>query len=281
MGRNPWKRKLVRPFPQRLGAALAAAILLWPASGISQDADRTRNERLMAALVASYPDFLAGFEGNDILWKDGARMAFDDGRGAKDFETRLAEPDLEDMFYAPYPLGRSGLAPPVDIDPGRVRHQPFFARMYGDCSRGEVAGHLIDVIWLPTRSGQRLKATRINGVATRLQGVSDELDRLPAEMTRHLVPPAGTYNCRLVAGTDRQSTHGLGIAIDIAVAHADYWRWTRPGSDGRYAHRNRIPWEIVEAFERHGFIWGGKWYHYDTMHFEYRPEILAARRAAP
>jgi hypothetical protein len=30
----------------------------------------------------------------------------------------------------------------------------------------------------------------------------------------------------------------------------------------------------VEIFEKHGFIWGGRWYHYDTMHFEYRPEIL-------
>ncbi|MEJ2663631.1 MAG: M15 family metallopeptidase, partial [Spirochaetia bacterium] len=27
-------------------------------------------------------------------------------------------------------------------------------------------------------------------------------------------------------------------------------------------------------FEKYGFIWGGKWYHYDTMHFEYRPELL-------
>ena len=26
--------------------------------------------------------------------------------------------------------------------------------------------------------------------------------------------------------------------------------------------------------EKHGFIWGGRWYHYDTMHFEYRPELL-------
>ena len=24
----------------------------------------------------------------------------------------------------------------------------------------------------------------------------------------------------------------------------------------------------------HGFIWGGKWYHYDTMHFEFRPELV-------
>jgi len=27
-----------------------------------------------------------------------------------------------------------------------------------------------------------------------------------------------------------------------------------------------MPQEIVDIFERHGFIWGGKWYHYDTMH---------------
>ncbi|MDD5211432.1 MAG: M15 family metallopeptidase, partial [Sulfuricurvum sp.] len=26
---------------------------------------------------------------------------------------------------------------------------------------------------------------------------------------------------------------------------------------------------------KYGFIWGGRWYHYDTMHFEYRPELLA------
>ena len=34
------------------------------------------------------------------------------------------------------------------------------------------------------------------------------------------------------------------------------------------------PTEIVAIFEKHGFIWGGKWYHFDTMHFEFRPELL-------
>jgi hypothetical protein len=29
------------------------------------------------------------------------------------------------------------------------------------------------------------------------------------------------------------------------------------------------------VFEAERFIWGGKWYHYDTMHFEYRPELFA------
>ena len=23
-----------------------------------------------------------------------------------------------------------------------------------------------------------------------------------------------------------------------------------------------------------GAIWGGRWFHYDTMHFEYRPELI-------
>jgi len=35
-----------------------------------------------------------------------------------------------------------------------------------------------------------------------------------------------------------------------------------------------IPWQVVEAFEAEGFIWGGKWNHFDCMHFEYRPEFF-------
>ena len=43
---------------------------------------------------------------------------------------------------------------------------------------------------------------------------------------------------------------------------------------GAFVYTNRFPLEIVEIFERHGFIWGGKWYHFDTFHFEYRPELI-------
>lgn len=37
--------------------------------------------------------------------------------------------------------------------------------------------------------------------------------------------------------------------------------------------------EAEVKIERHGFIWGGRWYHYDTMHFEYRPEMIAIAKA--
>ena len=50
------------------------------------------------------------------------------------------------------------------------------------------------------------------------------------------------------------------------------WAWARNRGDIPY--RNRIPYEIAEVFEAERFIWGGKWYHYDTMHFEYRPELI-------
>jgi hypothetical protein len=135
-----------------------------------------------------------------------------------------------------------------------------------------------NVLWLPRRYGKNLQFTRVNGAAEELQKVSNELDRLPAHFLDYLRPTQGTYNCRASAGTSHRSSHGFGIAIDIAAAHSHYWLWSKPDSNGRYRYKNEIPWEIVNIFEKHGFIWGGKWYHYDTMHFSYRPEIIGAAK---
>jgi hypothetical protein len=245
-----------------------------------------RQARLMQQLVAAYPDFLAGADGNEIVWRDGTRMRFDDGRTGKDFAALLDAPDLEDQFYAPYLQGDAGLAPARDIDPGRVRFEPFFRKMYGDCKADEVTGKLQPVVWLPKHDGRTIMVTGVNGVAKRLAAVSAELDDLVGKQPAlriFLIPPAGTYNCRVIAGTARASVHGFGAAIDIATTAADYWRWAKggkgaagdkTGKSGPIAWRNRVPLDIVDVFERHGFIWGGKWYHFDTMHFEYRPELL-------
>ena len=69
------------------------------------------------------------------------------------------------------------------------------------------------------------------------------------------------------------SVHAFGAAIDINVKSAHYWRWAKPNQQGVYQWRNKIPKKIIDIFEKHGFIWGGRWYHFDTMHFEYRPEL--------
>ena len=70
--------------------------------------------------------------------------------------------------------------------------------------------------------------------------------------------------------------HGYAAAIDLNLDYSDYWLWNARSSVS-IPYKNRFPQQIVEIFERHGFIWGGRWYHYDTMHFEYRPELLPAQ----
>jgi hypothetical protein len=255
---------------------VAAAAAIVAAVTSSQSAAAEPSEALQR-LVDAYPDHIARIDGPWLVWRDGTRMPLDDGRGTKPPAERLADPDIEDMLAVPYPPGELAGPPPGDADPGRARPAALFDKMYGSCRRGEVAKHLVTIDWLPRKGGHKLRVTRINGVAERLAAISRELDALPARFDRYLVPSAGAYKCRAIAGTSRASAHGHGIAVDIATGPAHYWRWSRPRADGSYAYRNAIPMEIVRIFERHGFIWGGKWYHYDTMHFEYRPELLGGR----
>ena len=115
------------------------------------------NDKLMERLVRSYPEFLAGHDGNELIWKDGTRMLFDDGKRGKEFESLLNSPSIKDMFYAPYIQGKKAVPPDVNIDPGRVRYEPFFIKMYGDCRKGEASRTLVDVVWLPKKWGKKIK----------------------------------------------------------------------------------------------------------------------------
>jgi hypothetical protein len=225
------------------------------------------------ALVRAYPDSLAGYDSTDLIWRDGTRMALSDGRPAKSFADMLRHASLLDQLRLPYPAGLMPAAFVTDDDPGRIRNRAFFDKMYGSCWSGEVAPWLVPVVWLPRSWGRTLRITSVNGIAERVAAVSEELDALPDSVKRYAYPPAGTYNCRTVADTGEPSMHGWGAAIDLNAARADYWLW-HGSRDDPAGFVNRMPLEIVAIFERHGFIWGGKWSHYDTMHFEYRPELL-------
>jgi D-alanyl-D-alanine carboxypeptidase-like protein len=250
----------------RTTAALFALIALSPAPSAADPA--------LDALVAAYPDHLARYEGNDLIWKDGTRMPIADGRANKTFRQLIDQPDIKDQFAFRYPLGADVKPPGRNEDPGRIRFEPFFLKMYGDCRKGEVAGRLKSVAWMRRRGGGRLSITTINNVDQRLAAVVKDLDSLPAEMTKYLVPPAGTYNCRVILNTSRLSVHAFGAALDVNDTQADYWELLKDRT-GAFAWRNRMPGVIGEIFERHGFIWGAKWFHVDSMHFEYRPELIA------
>ncbi|MCI0473160.1 MAG: M15 family metallopeptidase [Ignavibacteria bacterium] len=217
-------------------------------------------------LMQAYPEFIEKADENKLYWKDGTVMVYDDGKD-KTFDEKLDNPDLEDMFSQKYTAGENWDVPPAEnYDPGRIRYEPFFEKMYGG-SQSEVKSGLVTISWTP--SGTGLQVHSVNDVDGKLQQVADELDRMPSEFHKYFKKTAGTFNYRKIAGTDRLSTHSYGIAIDINTDYSDYWRW-----DKSVKYKNKIPIEIVKVFEKHGFIWGGKWYHYDTMHFEYRPELL-------
>jgi hypothetical protein len=204
-------------------------------------------------------------------------MRFDDGVLDKDFEKMLSEPDLQDQMEMLYEPGEN-FTIRKNYDPGRIRFEPFFKKMYG-ATEMEVNANLETIYWLPSISNQPLLITRVNGVSQKLQAISNELDKLVQQpdhkyLLKYLENPGGTFNWRNIVDTNRLSTHSFGIAIDINSSYSDYWEWS---TEGEKEYRNQIPLEIVTLFEKYGFIWGGKWYHYDTMHFEYRPELIVVQ----
>lgn len=164
-----------------------------------------------------------------------------------------------------------------------ARFEPFFKKMYGNTPRA-VGKHLVTVYWMPHVFGHRypLKVTTINGVDKKLQRISANLEKLPPEFHKYLENPGGSYYWRKVEGESSLSAHSFGIAIDINLRYSNYWLWDyqkthKPITELRNTRltcQNRIPMQIVEIFEKEGFFWGGRWYFYDTMHFEYRPDLL-------
>lgn len=224
------------------------------------------------ALAKAYPDFIKGHDQSSIVWRDGTKMPAVDQAQDKSFDQLLKHASIVDQFNQSYPTGRQSEPPAVNSDPGRFRNEEFFTKMYGDCKKGEVDRNLVTITWLPKTWGKQVRVTKVNNVAGRLAAVSDEIDRLPPDIKKAAYPIAGVLSCRPVADTGKMSMHSYGAAIDLNLAFSDYWFWQKHVS--KIAYHNRMPAEIVDIFERHGFIWGGKWYHFDTMHFEYRPELL-------
>ena len=239
---------------------------------ITPDSEEYESIPLFAqCLIEAYPNEIVGYGDNHLVWNDGTTLLYDDGLD-KSVQEMLEEGDNEDMSYWLY----TNVIEPFN-DAGRIRNDLLFKKMYGE-TEYNMEKNLTTIVWCPTLVNMRVRVTTVNGVDKQLQKVSDELDTHP-EWKKYL-DGISTINWRVVAGTNRMSAHAFGIAIDIGVSESNYWRLDYPEADENdtIAYRNTFPLELVEVFERHGFIWGGRWYHYDTMHFEYRPEIMLYRQ---
>lgn len=216
-------------------------------------------------LMAAYPMQKMNYRDGYICFADGDSILYDDQR-EKSFAEMLDNSDLEDMFSLTYDTIDT---PDYLADAGRSRNEALFKKMYG-ASDGEVRKKLVKVDWF----GQSVLFTSVNDAHQHLRAVAKELAEYPE--LRKYFGPASTFYWRKVRGANRQSAHSYGIAIDINTSYSNYWLWRYKDAEEttEIGYQNRIPLQIVRVFEKHGFIWGGRWYHYDTMHFEYRPEIL-------
>ncbi|MCT4563292.1 MAG: M15 family metallopeptidase [Maledivibacter sp.] len=235
-------------------------------------------KRDILCLMMAYPEYIVGIEkdkeGNVYVgMKSGGKILYDDKR-KKGTKEKLNNPDIQDMMEQIYPLTQSTHLMDESFDPGRIRVYPLLKEVYGNSSQ-KIQLNLDNV-----RIGQKNYPFNSNNkAADSLKMVMKEISSLAKnkpQIYSFVYPASGTFNYRYIAGTNRLSAHSFGIAVDLKRDKKDYWKWA-----SREAGEKRLrsyPKEIVRVFENNNFIWGGKWGHFDILHFEYRPELILKSR---
>lgn len=262
-------------FAARIWAISAmAAMTLLTGAGDTHASGVSLDEKL-STLKKHYPKLIRSVQKNHLLLSDGRKLVIDDGR-KKDHQGKLKNPDIEDTLSQVYPMGRCQVGTPArNFDPGRIRSDALMRHIFGR-TEDEARRQMRTINWF----GTKVLVTKRVGTDKALERVRDALARLPARFGKYYRKTAGTFNWRVIAGTKRLSVHSFGAAIDINIKYADYWRWAKGKPGDVPGYKNKIPKEIVDIFEAHGFVWGGRWYHFDTMHFEYRPELIEIGKLA-
>ena len=238
--------------------------------------DVTMKQDILCLMLA-YPDYIKDIEKTEekvyIILKSGLKLIYDDKK-QKNMESKMANPDLQDMLEQAYPLTTTRIMMEKDFDPGRVRMYGLLKEVYG-INQQQIEKQLGNV----NVGGKNLQFSKSSGAGNALKAAMMELIALTQRSNKVAAatfPSSGTFNYRVISGTNRLSPHAFGIAMDLARDSRDYWQWaTREEGQKRL---ESYPTEIVEIFEKNNFIWGGKWGHFDILHFEYRPEIILTAR---
>ena len=262
----------------------------------------TRAELMIMALAAAYPGRIekAELRGEDwALLMGGVWYCYAGGR-------ILPETLLNDA--AAYSASLSIPSYPVDLppwtEPSPEQGARFRERGIGNSNNSNERNrlrrsyHFHEALWQAGSSAEASRqVVRISflgrsivvhsGIAEVLSLVEERINSAAAtdSEVRSWISGIGEmhgWNWRNVAGSQSRSYHSYGIAVDILPrslgGKATYWQWAAEG--GRewwnipYENRYHPPDAVIKAFEAYGFIWGGKWVYFDTMHFEYRPEVF-------
>lgn len=243
---------------------------------LAMDLPDTERLPIEIALETAYPGLRVDIAAGQVIVPGGAVLPLgrDEGRASR---TLLTDARIAEQFRYPYPLDFT-LEPRKAAwhDPGRVRNDAFFRALWFD--REAEARASLKKVQFRGKGRVNYYVTGKFGVACQLAKAMEVIGEGPDAAHPSLRNVGGSFNWRRIAGTNRLSAHSFGIAIDLNTKFGGYWRWggEPEGQVGEY--RNGIPESVVRVMERYGFIWGGKWHHYDGMHFEYRPELILYAR---
>ncbi len=256
------------------------------------------------AIADAYPERVDGYvrrngdwalsvDGTWFYWSDG-RLLPDDMREYRDefaamrfYEYRVGEhqpPEIpEELAETLRERAEEGKREPLWLTTGR--HQEFYESLYGfDNAR--------DADRVMQRTSFLGRTTRVHPMVVEpLEEVeSDIRDAMQdsAEVVRFVdnLATVSGYYWRDIFGSISRSYHAYGIAVDLLPRRYDgfgFWRWAQQSGIEEWwslsrEQRHSVPEAVIDAFERHGFVWGGKWIGFDPVHFEYRPEVIRYAR---
>lgn len=160
---------------------------------------------------------------------------------------------------------------------------PFFFDIIYDCkNQVSVEEHIIKEYFLGKRLNihERIKIP-LEAVERDIKTAA-KTDEEVQKFINNLAKADGYY-WRTIRDTESRSFHSIGIAVDILPIGWNrkniYWGWRRDMDPDNWMktpldHRWMPPQKVIDIFESHGFIWGGKWVIWDDMHFEYHPELI-------
>ncbi|MDR2768211.1 MAG: M15 family metallopeptidase [Treponema sp.] len=289
--------------PRKVLYALFALILgqAFPAQGQGTRQQPPENrrlsaERVMKAYAEAYPaveraeyrngDWAVLLKGRWFYWADG-RLLSEEKRANTEYAR-------QSFYYYERDLGpweepdAAAAERLKQILPGRRANPPlrdpdFFDTLWEARNSNEAYANLVGVSFLGKRfSVHKALAPKLAAVEARVREAAKSDSSINGWIAS--LGSIGAWSWRNVAATASRSYHSYGVALDIQPARlqglATYWQWT---SDAGvewymtpYERRWHPPAAVIRAFEAYGFCWGGKWLLFDTMHFEYRPEILIA-----
>lgn len=243
---------------------------------------------LITDITMGENDWIIKFaNGNIYYWADGKILP----------ESVLPESD-KFISYSIYPYNMNGRCPELyteeQINKLRVKKKPDKKKKFVPGEEGSLYKELF-AITTKKSAIKHLSEVKLSGhyikvhhsIAEKIISIDSKINSLAKTdpEVRSFVKTIGSvqaFNLRKIAGTNRRSNHSYGIAIDILPKKYRkkiiYWSWEQDKNKDWMLLPQSCLWtppeQVVKLFYEEGFIWGGHWDKYDTMHFEYRPELI-------